>query len=131
MSIKSCIVLFILGLSLYACHGLRPSVFEKNSIKKQKNEKISDLVPMMKKPMLSKEGGFPKEESVKDKINHELKDGKAKVQSAKALTSSSQITESPLGSVSWRVPHDEEHDEQNPGFNMDYSSPKTHPPSHN
>lgn len=35
-----------------------------------------------------------------------------------------------LASVSWRVPH-KKHSEQNPGFNLDYSPPKTHPPSHN
>lgn len=31
---------------------------------------------------------------------------------------------------SWRVPH-KKSSEKNPGFNLDYSPPKTHPPSHN
>lgn len=34
-------------------------------------------------------------------------------------------------SVSWRVPHKKKHSEKHPGFNLDYSPPKTHPPSHN
>lgn len=34
------------------------------------------------------------------------------------------------GSVSWRVPH-KKRGEHQPGFNLDYSPPKTHPPHHN
>ncbi|KAK9273603.1 hypothetical protein L1049_018413 [Liquidambar formosana] len=34
-------------------------------------------------------------------------------------------------SVSWHVPHDKKQGESQPGFNIDYSPPKTHPPSHN
>ncbi|CAK8575116.1 unnamed protein product [Lathyrus sativus] len=34
-------------------------------------------------------------------------------------------------STSWRVPHKKKHSEKHPGFNLDYSPPKTHPPSHN
>ncbi|KAF7844863.1 Transmembrane protein [Senna tora] len=33
--------------------------------------------------------------------------------------------------VSWRVPHHKKRGNKNPGFNLDYSPPKTHPPSHN
>ncbi|KAI9076160.1 hypothetical protein K1719_041858 [Acacia pycnantha] len=33
-------------------------------------------------------------------------------------------------SVTWRVPRKKKGD-KNPGFNLDYSPPKTHPPSHN
>ncbi|KAI5391536.1 hypothetical protein KIW84_076375 [Lathyrus oleraceus] len=33
--------------------------------------------------------------------------------------------------ISWRVPHKKKHSEKHPGFNLDYSPPKTHPPSHN
>lgn len=46
-------------------------------------------------------------------------------------TSDNHQTES-LVSVPWRVPHDKNRRrEKNPGFNLDYSPPKTHPPSHN
>ncbi|RYR72207.1 hypothetical protein Ahy_A02g006415 isoform A [Arachis hypogaea] len=34
-------------------------------------------------------------------------------------------------SISWRVPHKKPSEKNNPGFNLDYSPPKTHPPSHN
>lgn len=33
-------------------------------------------------------------------------------------------------SMTWRVPH-KKRGEKQPGFNLDYSPPKTHPPSHN
>ena len=46
-----------------------------------------------------------------------------------AKVSSSVQTES-LVSVPWAVPH-KKRNEKNPGFNLDYSPPKTHPPSHN
>lgn len=35
-----------------------------------------------------------------------------------------------VSSVSWRVPQKKRVEKQ-PGFNLDYSPPKTHPPSHN
>lgn len=34
-------------------------------------------------------------------------------------------------SVSWRVPQKKRGIQRQPGFNLDYSPPKTHPPSHN
>ena len=46
-----------------------------------------------------------------------------------AKTSGAVQTES-LASVPWAVPH-KKRSEKNPGFNLDYSPPKTHPPSHN
>ncbi len=46
-----------------------------------------------------------------------------------AKTSGGVQSES-LASVSWSVPH-KKRSEKNPGFNLDYSPPKTHPPSHN
>ncbi|KAL2337562.1 hypothetical protein Fmac_012008 [Flemingia macrophylla] len=37
-----------------------------------------------------------------------------------------------LVSVSWRVPHNKKKPRQkHPGFDLDYSPPKTHPPHHN
>lgn len=49
-----------------------------------------------------------------------------KAKGKKPTTSSSSSS----SSVSWRVPH-KKNGEKNPGFNVDYSPPKTHPPSHN
>ncbi|GAA0160298.1 hypothetical protein LIER_16881 [Lithospermum erythrorhizon] len=42
------------------------------------------------------------------------------------------VNSSSSTNVSWQVPHNkkEEH-QQEPGFNLDYSPPKTHPPVHN
>ncbi|CAJ1783023.1 unnamed protein product [Sphenostylis stenocarpa] len=50
-----------------------------------------------------------------------------KVLKAKRKDSGALETQS-LASVYWRVPHK---NDQNRVFNMDYSPPKTHPPSHN
>jgi len=36
-----------------------------------------------------------------------------------------------LVSVSWRVPHNKKPRQKHPGFDLDYSPPKTHPPHHN
>ena len=41
-----------------------------------------------------------------------------------------QTTTKSVVSVSWRVPN-KKRGEKQPGFNLDYSPPKTHPPSHN
>jgi len=41
-------------------------------------------------------------------------------------------TKSHVSVSSLRVPHNKKkHSEKHPGFNLDYSPPKTHPPSHN
>ncbi|GLT39566.1 hypothetical protein SLA2020_137500 [Shorea laevis] len=136
MAIKSCILLFILCLSLHASHGRRLAVYEKKLAKKlhpsiraseRNDEKVSG-VPKMKHK-LSKEAGVPKEEGKKETSESpKLKDGRAKEQKMKTL-SSSRMVES-LDAVSWRVPH-MKRGEKNPGFNLDYAPPKTHPPSHN
>ncbi|XLR54854.1 hypothetical protein HN51_023019 [Arachis hypogaea] len=49
--------------------------------------------------------------------------GKGAIKTTNSLVSSS--------SISWRVPHKKPSEKNNPGFNLDYSPPKTHPPSHN
>ena len=48
----------------------------------------------------------------------------------KGKASSGALQTESLVSVSWRVPR-KKPSEKNPGFNLDYSPPKTHPPSHN
>lgn len=93
----------------------------------QNDEKISGVLKM--KHTLSKEAGFPKEEGIKENSDSpKLKVGRAKEEKMRTL-SSSRTLES-LDSVSWRVPH-KKSGENNPGFNLDYAPPKTHPPSHN
>lgn len=46
------------------------------------------------------------------------------------LTSANNLHSDPLVTVSWRIPH-KKRGEQQPGFNLDYAPPKTHPPVHN
>lgn len=43
---------------------------------------------------------------------------------------SGAVEKESLVSVSWPVPQ-KNRGEKHPGFNLDYSPPKTHPPSHN
>ncbi|CAN6566427.1 hypothetical protein ACFX2I_040535 [Malus domestica] len=45
--------------------------------------------------------------------------------------STSKHDKSSFVSVSWRVPRKKRGVQKQPGFNLDYSPPKTHPPSHN
>ena len=54
---------------------------------------------------------------------------KVKGKASSSSGSSSSKSES-LVSVSWLVPR-KKPGQKNPGFNLDYSPPKTHPPSHN
>jgi len=86
----------------------------------------------------SDEFGAAKKDSIPktqlgDNADQKLKDSKAK----QKLDSVDEIEKNPgavkkesLVSVSWRVPQ-KKRGERHPGFNLDYSPPKTHPPSHN
>ncbi|KAJ7950919.1 Transmembrane protein [Quillaja saponaria] len=70
---------------------------------------------------------------MKDKTNTtRLQKRAKKVKGIKSSTSGAlrSTHEQSLVSVSWRVPH-KKRGEKNPGFNLDYAPPKTHPPSHN
>ena len=44
--------------------------------------------------------------------------------------SDSAVQKGSAGSFSWSLPRPKNRD-KHPGFNLDYSPPKTHPPSHN
>lgn len=74
------------------------------------------------------EAVLPKAMSVRRSIKRVFKVKKVKTSSGSLKTHES----SSLVSVSnWRVPHHKKRGYKNPGFNLDYSPPKTHPPSHN
>ncbi|KAF3440022.1 hypothetical protein FNV43_RR18300 [Rhamnella rubrinervis] len=65
----------------------------------------------------------------------EVKDTKVLPNIPSKLEKGQSTTSATVGSerrvsVSWPVPHKKRGEEQ-PGFNLDYSPPKTHPPSHN
>lgn len=63
--------------------------------------------------------------------SNDTKDAKMKISNYEmGKTTGAAQTDESLSSVSWRAPHGQR-PEKNPGFNSDYSPPKTHPPSHN
>ncbi|PKI71813.1 uncharacterized protein LOC116209083 [Punica granatum] len=55
---------------------------------------------------------------------------KSTVIGSKTKASTGNAQDGSLVIVSWRVPR-QKTSEKHPGFNLDYSPPKTHPPSHN
>jgi hypothetical protein len=85
----------------------------------------------------SNEFGAAKEDSIAktdqlDDNAQKLKDSKAKQKSMsdEKVKDSGAAHKESLVSVSWPVPQ-KKRGETHPGFNLDYSPPKTHPPSHN
>ncbi|OMP00643.1 hypothetical protein COLO4_12495 [Corchorus olitorius] len=81
--------------------------------------------------------GSIKEESIdksRSDDSQKLEDAVQTVKNAKGKGSGAVVvqtnTKKSVVSVSWRVPH-RKRGEKHPGFNLDYSPPKTHPPSHN
>ncbi|XWS32363.1 hypothetical protein CRYUN_Cryun23aG0153100 [Craigia yunnanensis] len=148
MSITSCFFLFLLCLSLHACSARRlGAVDNKNKLEKKlhfsiKNDmkngsKKNSVVVLRAKSSSSKELRSIKEESIEeshaDDGTKKLEDAEVNhktVENEKERTSGAVQTNKSVVSVSWRVPH-RKHGEKHPGFNLDYSPPKTHPPSHN
>ncbi|XVE74044.1 hypothetical protein DITRI_Ditri11bG0167400 [Diplodiscus trichospermus] len=152
MSITSCFLLFLLCLSLHACTARRlGAVDHKNKLEKKLNFSIkNDMKNVFKKNSVvvlqatsssSKELQYStKEESIEesdhaDDSGQRLEDAaevnRKTVENEKGKTSGAvHQTNKSVVSVSWRVPH-RKHGEKHPGFNLDYSPPKTHPPSHN
>ncbi|CAK7347868.1 unnamed protein product [Dovyalis caffra] len=108
-------------------------------ISNQNNQKeISVTTEPKVKSSSSNELGVAKEDHSIAKTDQlddnaqKLKDSKAKPKlttDVKVKNSGAAKKES-LVSVSWRVPQ-KKRGERHPGFNLDYSPPKTHPPSHN
>ncbi|XP_040992623.1 root meristem growth factor 10 [Juglans microcarpa x Juglans regia] len=147
MSLHSCLLLFLLCLSLHACNARHFRAVDNNLEKKithfsnENDEKmgfeyeISALSNVKSSPAKqhgeAKRGSIavnPSNDSTTDQKRKETTTNQ-KVPRVEGKTPVSVQTES-LASVSWRVPH-KKPSEKNPGFNLDYSPPKTHPPSHN
>ncbi|KAJ4839838.1 hypothetical protein Tsubulata_010065 [Turnera subulata] len=92
----------------------------------------------------SKKAGAAKEESFdhqetddKQKLDDQSRDQKDSKGKERIMNDHEQKARNPSGAgkeslvaVSWRVPQ-RKRGEKHPGFNLDYSPPKTHPPSHN
>ncbi|GMI99077.1 hypothetical protein HRI_003577000 [Hibiscus trionum] len=103
MSISSSFLVFLLCLSLHACTAPPLAALHVSAKNNDGTQKLEDAG------------------QVKFKT----------VEKGKESTTSGPIgTSKAVVSVSWRVPH-RKHGEKHPGFNLDYSPPKTHPPSHN
>ncbi|KAM3685312.1 hypothetical protein ACJW31_11G108400 [Castanea mollissima] len=140
MSITSCLI-FLLCLSiLHACNARHIRVvdkkLEKNFHFSIKNDEKMGLDLSKVKSSVSKQNGVDKKDSIAESTpsNDDIQKQKKtrrnqKTMKVVAKTSSAVKTES-LVSVPWAVPH-MKRSEKNPGFNLDYSPPKTHPPSHN
>ncbi|KAH8516650.1 hypothetical protein H0E87_004849 [Populus deltoides] len=138
-------LLSLLCLSLHACNARPLADINNNPEKKfhiipyqnyQKEISVT-TVPTVETSSSSDEFGAAKKDSIaKTQLGdnaQKLKDSKAK----QKLDSVDEIEKNPgavkkesLVSVSWRVPQ-KKRGERHPGFNLDYSPPKTHPPSHN
>ncbi|XWS45896.1 hypothetical protein CRYUN_Cryun14cG0018500 [Craigia yunnanensis] len=149
MSITSSFLLFLLCLSLHACSARRLGVFaNKNklemklhfSIKNDMKNGFKKNTPVVGqvKATSSKELRSIKDESIEeshadDDTDQKLEDAEVNhktVENDKEKTSGAVQRNKSVVSVSWRVPH-RKYGEKHPGFNLDYSPPKTHPPSHN
>ncbi|CAK9159374.1 unnamed protein product [Ilex paraguariensis] len=145
MSITPSILVLLLCLSFHACTARKLGVINKKPENKfwlpnKNGEKVGLIqipAPLMNKLSLStrlqvaKNDSKLKESRVDNHIDNpatpkanpkDLKDPRVKILDA-AQTES-------LATVSWRVPHRKRREKQ-PGFNLDYSPPKTHPPVHN
>jgi len=105
----------------------------------QSDEKMgSDKISALSKVQasLSKQNGVAKIEDVAEILSNESTQKRKETRTSNEKTSKVEgktpdaVQTESLVSVSWHVPH-KEHSEKNPGFNLDYSPPKTHPPSHN
>ncbi|MBA0796403.1 hypothetical protein Gohar_007173 [Gossypium harknessii] len=151
MSTPSCFLLLLLCLSLQACSARRlvavdskdhkidnilhfsikvwgPFVLQNDMKNDRKNNSVAVL---QAKSSSSKELRSMKEESIEEShgynVTQKLEDAEVKYHKTMVEI---EKKKNPSVAVSWRVPH-KKHGEKNPGFNLDYSPPKTHPPHHN
>lgn len=95
--------------------------------------KNSDAVVQAKSSSSSiKEERIDQKSHDADDDTQKLEDANKTIGNKKEKTSGAVklANKSVASSVSLRVPH-RKHGEKHPGFNLDYSPPKTHPPSHN
>ncbi|CAI8583580.1 unnamed protein product [Vicia faba] len=130
--------LLFLCFSLHACNAGRRNL---DSLDKKMEKKLNFSLKIIDKngfdssPMKVTKGdnkmktnelvGDSEKSKNRKSTNRRMLKGVGKV-SAHGLQTKSHVSVS-----SWRVPHKKKHSEKHPGFNLDYSPPKTHPPSHN
>ncbi|KAK7256607.1 hypothetical protein RIF29_30061 [Crotalaria pallida] len=128
-------LLFFLCISLHTCNARYLSHLDKKLEKKSylsiKNDEMNGFDFSRKQLRVMSEGDDKMETwlvaqkpSRKGRRRTNNRVLKATRKDSEALQSESFV------SVSWRMPHKKPR-EKNPGFNLDYAPPKTHPPSHN
>ncbi|KAF8379248.1 hypothetical protein HHK36_028680 [Tetracentron sinense] len=142
---------FLLSLSMHACNARHLGVIDKESGRQldlsgkdvEKARLDNTSVPSKMKPSsLFEELGMQPEGAANGESMIDESWGGASTQKSKRSegllkevdnkegTISGVVQMESLVSVSWPVPHDKGRD-HDPGFNLDYAPPKTHPPSHN
>ncbi|TKY63675.1 hypothetical protein E2542_SST13554 [Spatholobus suberectus] len=123
-------LLFFLCISLHACYARHLSPLNKKLEEKSHfTVKSDEKNGFDSSPRQLNEGNYKTEVADSEKprnrrsTNHRLH--KAMGKASGALQTESLV------SVSWRVPHNKKARQKHPGFDLDYSPPKTHPPHHN
>ncbi|KAL0464624.1 UNVERIFIED_CONTAM: hypothetical protein Slati_0350000 [Sesamum latifolium] len=132
----SCLVLVVLCFSLNACHGRSLGVVkdEKAAAGKEFQHSVTKKNDKVESARVSIQPGEMKS-SLPDASKNAMRFEEIKVTSesnepGKWIQAKRQSTAHNESSQSWRVPH-KKRGEQEPGFNLDYLPPKTHPPVHN
>ncbi|QCE03040.1 hypothetical protein DEO72_LG8g1058 [Vigna unguiculata] len=124
MSTASYLLLFFLCISLHASYARHL-----NNIKLQQKSHFSiKLNEGPNKTETRLVGDSEKPRNRRSTTNHRVQ---------QAVKNGSGALKKSLVSVSWRVPHNNNNNnnkkprQKHPGFDLDYSPPKTHPPHHN
>ncbi|TKY66351.1 hypothetical protein E2542_SST09221 [Spatholobus suberectus] len=126
-------LLFFLCIFLHACSARRLSTLH-NKLEKKPHFSIKD-------DEINRFESFPKHLGLMNEGNNRMKTWSVPRKPRKGRSTNQKLLKAmrkdsgalqpkSLASVSWRVPRKKPR-EKDPGFNLDYSPPKTHPPSHN
>ncbi|KAM7508783.1 hypothetical protein LguiA_019236 [Lonicera macranthoides] len=150
MAINYSIFVFLLCLSFHACNArdrslgvmMNKDLDEKflfpNKGLVQNNEKVTlvrNPVPRKSKP-ISMSNKLEVNENEKNMVEEIRVDEDCKMPTSskpiqkECIKGKKVAKKQSVSSVEWSVPHVKKGKEQ-PGFNVDYSPPKTHPPVHN
>ncbi|XP_022872712.1 uncharacterized protein LOC111391693 [Olea europaea var. sylvestris] len=130
MSFISSLVLVLLCSSLHACNARNFGVINKEATNRfffttENDDKFNLAKVSIKSDVKSSISTAKKETTLKEKKVEEynLKTSTKKRVIVPGDTQTDQ-------SMSWRMPH-KKRGQKDPGFNLDYLPPKTHPPLHN
>ncbi|KAI3800442.1 hypothetical protein L1987_28533 [Smallanthus sonchifolius] len=128
---SSCVLVFLLCLS-HECNGRHLSTnIDDHAIKGLENDQLTvhdDLNLEQDSKVKDRTNNF---EDNKDHYNRtDCGSKNKKVKKFKELVHCHQHQHHPK-SITFHVPPKNKRIHQQPGFNLDYSPPKTHPPSHN